>query len=159
MGGLVGGRGVVVWAVQAQLAVAKGGIDEGTVMWARRIVVLKGPEEATRHTHPGHRDAALLLKRTDHRDQGAQEGGLLGDRKLVDRFQQKVGPRSGGGRLADASRGESPSRTYGWLQRITWSSTALTQAWCMASTSSGVAPPSARNGLRVVVIGMSRART
>ena len=41
------------------------------------------------------RNAALLLQRTDHRDQGAQERGLLGGRELVDRFQQKVGPSSG----------------------------------------------------------------
>ena len=54
---------------------------------------------------------------------------------------------------------KSPSRTYGWLQRISWSRTALTQAWYIASTSSGVASPSARNGFRVVVIGTSRART
>jgi hypothetical protein len=35
----------------------------------------------------------------------------------------------------------------------------LIQAWCMASTSSGVAPPLARNGFSVVVMGMSSART
>ena len=80
-------------------------------MRARRIVVLKGPEEAARHTHPGYRDAALLLKRTDHRDQGAQERGLLGDGKLPDRFQQKVGPRGGSSRLAAASRGEHDDHT------------------------------------------------
>ena len=87
MGGLISGRGGVVWTVQAQLAIAKGGIDEGAVMRARRVVVLEGPEEAARHTHPGYRNAALLLQRTDHRDQGAQERGLLGGGKLVDRLQ------------------------------------------------------------------------
>jgi hypothetical protein len=55
----------MVWAVQAQLAVAEGGIDEGAMMGARRMVVLEGPEEAARYTHAGYRNAALLLQRTD----------------------------------------------------------------------------------------------
>ena len=76
----------MVWAVQAQLLVAKRGIDEGAMMGARRIVVLEGPEEAARHAHTGDRNAALLLQRADHRDQGPQERGLLGDRKLVNCF-------------------------------------------------------------------------
>ena len=46
------------------------------------------------------------MQRTDHRDQGAQECGLLGGRKLVDCFQQEVGPSSGGSRLAAAIRSE-----------------------------------------------------
>ena len=49
MGGLIGGGSLKIRAVQAQLAVAKGSIDEGAVMRARWIVVLKGAEEATGH--------------------------------------------------------------------------------------------------------------
>ena len=44
--------------------------------------------------------------RANHRDQGAQEGGLLDGRELADRLQQKVRPSRGGSRLADAGRGE-----------------------------------------------------
>jgi hypothetical protein len=106
VGGLVGGGSAEIGAVQAQLAVAKRCIDEGAVMRLRRIVVLKGPEEPTGHTHAGNRDAALLLERANHRDQGAQEGGLLGGRELADRLQQKVRPSRGGSRLPDAGRGE-----------------------------------------------------
>ena len=80
-------------------------------MRARRIVVLEGAEEAAGHTHAGYWDTALLLKRADHRDQGTQEGGLLGGRKLVDRLQEKVGPSRGRSRFTDASRGEQHDDT------------------------------------------------
>ena len=75
------------------------------------IVVPKRLEETTGDAHASYRDPALLLKRSDHRDQGTQEGGLLGGGKLTDRLQQEVGPRSGGGRLAAASRGEDGDDT------------------------------------------------
>ena len=96
----------MIGAVQAQLAVAKGGIHKGAVMWAGWIVVPKRLEETTGHAHASYWDPALLLKRSDHRNQGTQEGGLLGGGELTDRLQQKVRPRSGGGSLAAASRGE-----------------------------------------------------
>ena len=111
MGGLVGGGGAEIEAVQAQLAVAKRRIDEGAVMRVRRIVVLKGPEEAAGHTHAGYRDPALLLKRANHRDQGAQETSLLVGGELTDRLQQKVRPGRGGSRLTDAGRSEEDDNT------------------------------------------------
>jgi hypothetical protein len=77
---LIGWGDLVVWAIQAQFAVPEGGIDEGAMMRARRIVVLEGAEEAAGHTHAGDGDAAVFLKRADHRDQGADEGGLFSGR-------------------------------------------------------------------------------
>ena len=74
----------MIWAVQTQFGVAKGGVDEGAMVWMRRVIVNEGPEEAAGHAHASDRNATLLLERADHRDQSAQEGGLLGGRKLVD---------------------------------------------------------------------------
>jgi hypothetical protein len=84
LGGLIGGGSLKIRAVQAQLAVAKGSIDEGAVMRARWMVVLKGTEEAAGHAHAGYWDTALLLKRADHRDQATQKGCLLGGGELAD---------------------------------------------------------------------------
>ena len=106
MGSLVGRGGEVVGAVKSQLAVAEGGIDEGAVMRAGWIVVPKWLKEAARHAHAGNWNPALLLKGADHRDEGAQEGGLLGVGEFSDRLEQKVGPGGSGGRFATASRRE-----------------------------------------------------
>ena len=103
MVGLVRGRGRVVWTLQAQFAVTKRRIDEGAMMWVRRIVVLEGPEEATRHTHPGYGDATLRLKRTDHRDQRAQESRLLLDRSSPTASSRNPGQEA----AAAASRAQS----------------------------------------------------
>jgi len=46
----------------------------------------------------------LLLRRADHRDQSAQECGLLGGGKLGDRLQQEVRPWGGRGRLTTPGR-------------------------------------------------------
>src|SRR4029453_2150884 len=94
----------MVRAVQAQLAVAEGGVDKSAMMRARRVVVAEGPEESARNAHPSDRDTALLLKRANHRDEGAQECGLLRGRQFANRLQQKVGPGGSGRRLTTPVR-------------------------------------------------------